>query len=468
MKIKDFLPKVKGISDDTRKTSKGDLFFVRRREDFDIFPLLKTVEDKVVAFVAANIDKDRLADLKKPLILVKDVQTAFENAVDKFYGFKNKDFTFIGATGTKGKTTTAAFIYDFLISQGLKAALIGTVHYRVANKVYKAANTTPGYLALRQLFSEIKREKTKFVVMEVSSHAIEQKRISGIDFSACVFTNLSHEHLDYHKTMQRYFKAKQKLFIDNKSAIKAVNLDDHYGRLIKRRFKKVISFGLKAKADLMVCDVVLNKSKTQFSFICKKQKYPVATTLLAEHNIYNILAGVTVLSGLGFSLNKLARFIPKFKGVDGRLERVADDVFVDYAHTHVALRKSLQALAKIGYKRIICVFGCGGNRDKAKRPLMGQVACINAQYSIVTTDNPRNEDARQICSQIKKGFKKKNYKVIVDRKKAIKEALKIKKSYNDCCVLVAGKGHEDYQLIKGKKYPFKDKQVIQQIVKKLF
>jgi UDP-N-acetylmuramoyl-L-alanyl-D-glutamate--2,6-diaminopimelate ligase len=458
---------IKGISEDSRLVRKGDIFFIRERKNFDIFSILKKIEEKVSVFVGDKKDENKLKSIinKKPLILVRNINEEFYKAVDRFYGFNGEDFKFIGVTGTNGKTTTTHLIYFLLKSLGEKASLVGTVKYYIGKQTYKAQYTTPDYLTLRKIFKKIKKEQCKFVIMEVSSHGIDQNRIRGIKFLRCVFTNLSRDHLDYHKTMKNYFYTKKRLFTSRDNLVSIINIDDFYGRILAREIKNFISYGIDREADLRAKNIRYLSWGSRFQLLYKHNLIDAETKLYGRYNILNILGAVGTLLSLGIPLERIIEFIPYFRGVEGRLQKIPPDIFVDYAHTPVALKKVLVTLREIGYKKIICVFGCGGERDKGKRALMGKVASNLADFSFITSDNPRNEDPLVICHNIEKGFNKKNYSIVLDRKEAIRKAIKLKKRYKNCCVIVAGKGHEDYQIIGRKKIYFKDEEVIKKLVK---
>jgi UDP-N-acetylmuramoyl-L-alanyl-D-glutamate--2,6-diaminopimelate ligase len=478
MKLKDFFPSqkikkaiqqlpVKSISNDTRLVKAGDIFFIKKRENFNIFSALGNIENKVTTFVAELCAKKYLTDLnlEKPVIFVKDIQEAWHAAVDKLYGFNKKDFIFIGITGTKGKTTTAHLVYYLLKKLNKNASLISTIDYRINGKSYDTMNTTPDYLALRKIFSGIKGKSPKYVVMEISSHGIQQQRITGLDFSRCIFTNLKREHLDYHKSMQNYFRVKKSFFEKNKNATAVINIDDIYGRAIQKMLKNKLSYAVNLNADFKASNIILNKEGISFELLYNKNIFPVSSFLLGRHNVYNILAAVAAVFSLGLPLAKIIEYVKFFKGVEGRLEEISPGIFVDYAHTPDSLKKALLAVKDIGYKKIICVFGCGGNRDTGKRRIMGKVASNLADFTIITSDNPRNENPAFICSQITKGFAGKNYTVIIDREEAIAQALKLRNKDKDFCLLVAGKGHENCQIIGNKKIPFKDSAVIKEMLK---
>ncbi len=378
-----------------------------------------------------------------------------------------KNLKIIGITGTNGKTTTAFLIYHLLKKMGQKPSLTGTIKYIIGSKVYKAKLTTPGFIDLGKILKKIKDIGSNFVVMEVSSHGLIQGRVKGLKFSRCLFTNLSRDHLDYHKTMKSYFNAKKKLFFPQKNVISLINIDDYYGKKIFRGLKRALSFAIKAPADFRAENIVLEKEGSYFEITSSRKRYPVKTHLCGKYNVLNILGAVGLVSSLGFPLSELVKAVSSFKPPKGRLEPVASDIFVDYAHTPDALGNVLGNLRESGYQRIICLFGCGGDRDRGKRRLMGQIASSKADFTFITSDNPRSENPTKICSQIKKGFKKQNYLVVVDRYKAIREAIKffLKNKGNDSCLLIAGKGHEDYQIIKDKKIPFNDKQIVKKVLR---
>ncbi len=379
-----------------------------------------------------------------------------------------KNLKIIGITGTNGKTTTAFLIYHLLKKMGQKTSLIGTIKYIIGSKAYKAKLTTPGFIELREILKKIKDTGSNFVVIEVSSHGLLQSRAKGLRFHRSLFTNLSRDHLDYHKTMKSYFSAKKKLFFPQKNAISLINIDDYYGKKIFRGLRGALSFAIKARADFRAENIVLGKGGSHFEMIFSRKHYPVKTHLCGKYNVLNILGAVGLVSSLGFPLPELVKAVSSFKPPKGRLEPVASDIFIDYAHTPDALGNVLGSLRESGYEKIICLFGCGGDRDRGKRRLMGQIASLKADFTFITSDNPRSEEPSAICSQIKKGFKKKNYSVVVDRYKAIKKGIKFfrQNKAGKSCLLIAGKGHEDYQIIKDKRIPFSDKKVVKQLLKR--
>ena len=377
-----------------------------------------------------------------------------------------KNLKIIGITGTNGKTTTAFLIYHLLKEMGRKSSLIGTIKYIIGPKAYKANLTTPGFIELRRLLKKSENAGSRFVVMEVSSHALAQGRVKGLKFSHCVFTNLSRDHLDYHKTIDNYFNTKKKLFFSQGAPFSLINIDDQYGKKIFKKVKRGLSFAITAQADFKAENIILGKRNSCFDLLFSGKSYPIKTRLLGRHNVLNILGAVGLVSSLGFPLSRVVKAVSAFGPVVGRLEPAASDIFIDYAHTPDALDNVLKALREVGYEKIICLFGCGGDRDKGKRRAMGQIAARAADFTFITSDNPRSEEPGKICSQIEKGFKKNNYFIIVDRRKAIREAIKVflKNKVSKSCLLIAGKGHENYQIIKDKKISFSDKRVVKELL----
>jgi UDP-N-acetylmuramoyl-L-alanyl-D-glutamate--2,6-diaminopimelate ligase len=444
------------------------VFFVRWHPHFDALKALPKIGSKASLIVARSQDKAKITKLalKTSVIYVKDIEDVFLKALQKFYQSDQAGLSLIGVTGTNGKTTVTHLIHHILGKLKKQSGLIGTVGYYVGKKYYKPTHTTPDTLALQKLIGQMKKKKAKYLVMEVSSHGIDQDRIRGLKFSHCVFTNLSREHLDYHKTMSNYFKAKKKLFLHNRSATFILNNDDAWARKLKPLSKKVINFSINKRGDLTAQNIKVTSRFTTFDLCYKNKKVLIKTPLLGAHNVSNILAAIGVLLSLKIKLEKILLHIASFKPVSGRLERIGGDIFIDYAHTPDALENSLRTLKSIGYKKIVCVFGCGGDRDKGKRKPMGHISEKYADLTIITSDNPRYEDPKKIASDIKGGFKTKRFSIILDRKNAITKAVKSYHNKKDTCILVAGKGHEDYQIIKNKKLKFKDSIVIKKLINK--
>lgn len=460
---------VQGISRDSRDTGKGDVFFIIEGDTFDVYHILPEIEHKVCAFVGDIRRKEHIASLvrNKPVLYLDNVTQECKRSADLFYGKPPSQYTFIGLTGTNGKTTTAYLIHMLLKKVGLPASLLGTLSYSLNDENIPAPYTTPDYLCLRKLFSQIQSNSCHYVIMEVSSHGIDQSRVEGIPFSRCIFTNLSRDHLDYHKSMEHYYNTKKRLFINNPQACAFMNIDDLYGvRLFDELSTVKVPYSINSRAVWRAQKVHLTPGGTEFQLCYHGKKWKVKTSLLGFYNIYNLLAAISVVFSLRDSLDDILHFVPYLEAPRGRLEQVAKDIFVDYAHTPDALANTLRTLKDVGYKKILCVFGCGGERDKGKRKLMGACASGLASFSFITSDNPRSEDPLQICGQIKEGFTHDNFTQMIERRDAIHAALKMKGNDETCAVLIAGKGHERYQITGGRKIPFSDQKVIRELLKR--
>ncbi len=474
MKIKDILksvdnPKIRDLAvsdlaDDSRDLVKNSLFFVIERPNFNIFSVLTKIEPRVAAYVADIKNKDNINNLvkNKPVIYLKGVEGCFYRTAKKFYKPK-PNLKIIGITGTNGKTSTAYFLYQLLKGLGKKVALLTTVGYFFNSVKYNASHTTAGFLRLSKMIKKASNEDIEYLIIEVSSHGIDQGRIRGIRFQRSVFTNLSRDHLDYHKTMKTYFNTKKSFFIQNKKNYSIINKDCNYGKKLLLILNKTISYGIK-KADYQAKDIKFSRNKTEFNLCHKNKVFPLSFKIPGYYNVLNVLAAVSAAHSLGFSLQGLVKQISFLKRVEGRFQEVLPNIFVDYAHTPAGLKNILFSLKQIGYQRIISVFGCGGQRDKGKREVMGKISSQLADFTIITSDNPRGENPLSICKQIKKGCANDKFKIIVDREKAIKKSIdlyvKDVKSGQKSCVLVAGKGHEGYQIFSHKKVSFKDAKVI--------
>ncbi len=461
---------VNHITNDSRKVSKGGLFIAVRGYSIDGHRFINEAIRKRAKFIVS--EKDFKAPEKIIKILVEDTRSAASAIADNFYAHPCEKLKLIGVTGTNGKTTITYLIENIFKTAKKDAGVIGTINYRIKGRELPAANTTPGPLELQSLFAQMLERKVRHVVMEVSSHSLDQDRVGRVSFDAGIFTNITKEHLDYHKTIKNYFDAKAKLFKKlKKGGIAILNNDDELVRALRSHIKKrVLTYGIENRSDIMAKSVNLSIDQSTFIIQTPKGSCEVKTNLIGRHNVSNILASVAAGMVLGINLKTIRKGIESFKSVPGRLELVDSaqpfKVFVDYAHTEDALYKVLSLLKEVTKKgNIITVFGCGGNRDRAKRPLMGNVACKLSDKVIVTSDNPRFEDPFQIISEIEAGIKGKftNYDIIEDRRSAIYKALK--SASKDDVVIIAGKGHEKYHIIKDRLIPFDDREVVKSILK---
>ncbi|TAM38818.1 UDP-N-acetylmuramoyl-L-alanyl-D-glutamate--2,6-diaminopimelate ligase [bacterium] len=381
------------------------------------------------------------------LITVKDSRSFFAQACAEFYHYPSRDIRVIGITGTNGKTTITYLIETIAKKAGYGCGVIGTISHRFKDKVIKAKNTTPGAGDLQGYLSKMLKQRVRYCAMEVSSHALDQERVGEINFSHAIFTNLTQDHLDYHRNLEDYFQAKAKLFRslpEDSTAI--INNDDKYSRRLKRLTgAKVITYGINNKSIVMARDIKFSIDGSSFTLVAPKIKAKIRTGLAGKHNIYNLLAAIAWGLSEDLDFKDIKSGIEQFKTVPGRLEKVncdrGYDIFVDYAHTPDALFNVITALRPLVRGRIIVVFGCGGERDRFKRPKMGRIVTRLADHAIITSDNPRSEDPLRIIQDIRKGISKNNFCEIPDRLKAIKAGLSLARKGD--CLIIAGKGHED-------------------------
>ncbi len=406
------------------------------------------------------------------LIIVQNVREALGELASSMYNTTENSFPLIGVTGTNGKTTLSYLIEYFFNSLDKSVGVLGTVSYRYKGYEIEAPLTTPDCLYLHSFFNNMQKIGSDYGVMEVSSHAIDQDRIAGLNFNAAVFTNLTQDHLDYHPTMEEYFLVKAKLF--DKAKIKVINADDSYGLKLLKKHKDAIAYTLhneEVSNDTLKAEILSSTpSGLELKLEYNNENYILKTPLIGQHNASNILALVALGLKFGFRLQDF-EYLNSFNGVCGRLERVPNSkgihAFVDYAHTPDALINVLKALRTAGFSKIYTVFGCGGDRDSKKRPLMAEAVSKGSDVSILTSDNPRTEDPEKILDDVEKGLdSSKPYYREADRKKAILLACElIEKESNkeNIALLIAGKGHETYQIIGKTKHPFSDQEIVKNL-----
>lgn len=402
-------------------------------------------------------------------IKVKNSKEALGQISSNFFNNPSSKMTVIGVTGTSGKTTVTNVIFSIYSNINKKSGLIGTIVNKFGDRVETAKHTTPMSRDLQGLFSEMVNEDVKMCVLETSSHALDQGRVYGTEFNIGVFLNIARDHLDYHKTCEAYKKAKLKLFSyypkkQKKPFVAVANYDEALDKEVKKVFDgQVISFGRNEKADVYSTNEIISIDKVEFDLNYKGESVHIKFNMGGEFNVSNALAASAVAISDNISLEDIKKGIEACEPVNGRFQSVdcGQDfsVIVDYAHTPDEIEKLLVTVNKIKKQRIITVCGCGGNRDKGKRPIMGQIACDNSDMVFITSDNPRDEEPMDIIKDILDGIQsKKNYEVVCDRAEAIKSALR--EANKDDFVVIAGKGHEDYQIIKGVKYHFDDKEQV--------
>ncbi len=458
---------VTGLAYDSRLVKKGDLFFAIKGVHSDGHDFVNDVAAR--GAVAAIVEKPVSA--KIPTLQERSVLRAMSKISAVFFDRPSEKIPVIGITGTNGKTTTTYIIEEILASAGKTCGVLGTVNYRIGSDIRPAPNTTPMSLDVQQFLADTVQRKCAAVAMEVSSHALELNRVDDVTFAVGVFTNLTQDHLDFHGTMDRYFEAKRKLFKRPEPVTPVINVDDEYGVRLAKEFPSAITFGQSEAARLRASAISSNLKGIRFQLTFpSKISYEIANNLLGHHNISNCLAAAGALFAFGLKESDIVKGLNQTLAVPGRLERVEAGqkfvVAVDYAHTHDALAQVLTTLRNTNPKNLICVFGAGGDRDKTKRPKMGEVSVRLADKVFVTSDNPRSEDPKMIMKDIEAGIKKtgkKNYTLIEDREEAIRQA--VKAAGPEDIVLIAGKGHETYQIYGTKKIHFSDLEVASKVLR---
>lgn len=453
---------ITGIAIDSRKVADGFLFAAMKGSAADGHLFIPAAKKRGAVAVLYN---DLSIDIPGDMVGIPclDVRSALGAVAKNFYGDGSKSLKLIGITGTNGKTTVASIAYNLFKGLGYKVGLISTIEIKIGDRSVSTKLTTPDVVSLHSLICEMESEGCEYVFMEASSHAIIQERIGGLHFAAGVFTNITHDHLDYHGTFKNYIKAK-KMFFDRlpESSFAVVNADDKNGKVMVQNCPSMIRYySLRSMTDYKAKVISADIDSTYLDI----NGHKLITRLIGRYNVYNLLA-VYALADLFTvaSADEVVRQLSALTAPAGRLEWVLDRprVIVDYAHTPDALKNILQTIKSlVKTERITTVIGCGGNRDQEKRPKMAKVACDYSDYVVLTSDNPRDEEPLEIIEQMKSGLDKNEYSKtteIVDRETAIKQALEKARSMD--IVLIAGKGHEAYQEIKGKRRFFSDQEVV--------
>jgi UDP-N-acetylmuramoyl-L-alanyl-D-glutamate--2,6-diaminopimelate ligase len=460
--------KVSEIVFDSRKAVEGSLYVALRGTVADGHSFINSAIEKGAKVIVCEVLPAEIIT-EVTYLRVADSSKALGHLASNFYGNPSKKLKLIGVTGTNGKTTVTTLLYDIFRNLGHQSALISTVEYRIGDEIIPSTHTTPDVIRLNQLLAKAVEIGCEYAFMEVSSHGIVQNRIEGLHFKIAGFTNLTHDHLDFHKTFQNYLNAKKRFFDElEDSAIAITNADDKNGLVMLQNTKaKKKTFALKTMADFhgKVLELDFNGMLLNFN---NKEFW---TTLTGKFNAYNLLLAYGIALELGMEETEVLQAISRLHRVNGRFETIKSDsgIFfvVDYSHTPDALENVLDSINEIRTKneRLICVFGCGGDRDKTKRPEMGDIATKKSTLAIITSDNPRTEDPLEIIKEIEAGVQPQNYSKytsITDRKEAIKMAIKFAEPKD--IVLVAGKGHETYQDIGGVKHHFDDKETIRELL----
>jgi UDP-N-acetylmuramoyl-L-alanyl-D-glutamate--2,6-diaminopimelate ligase len=458
---------VESIAYDSRRVQRNGLFVAIRGEKSDGHQFLDQAIDKGAGVIVAEHE---IVSPRATCLVVDHTRQALADLATTFYGAPDRKLKMAGVTGTNGKTTTTFLIKHICEKAGLRAGLVGTVQYEIGERVIPATRTTPEALDVQELLAQIVNAGCRAAAMEVSSHALAQERTRGIEWDVVVFTNLTQDHLDFHGTMENYFEAKTKLFagiaLQQKKThpVAVINIDDRYGQQLVDRFSQkiaVVTCGMGTRADFRASNYRTEFAGTSYQLDAKGRSYLVRVPLIGRFNVANSMAALAATNAMGVNLRDAVLSLARSPQVPGRLEMVPAkrqfQVFVDYAHTDDALLNVLKTLRELEPRKLLVVFGCGGNRDRQKRPLMGRVADEFADYAIITSDNPRKENPDSIIAEVEKGFRSNHYEKITDRAEAIARAVALAEPRD--VVLIAGKGHEKYQEFADNTIPFDDIQV---------
>lgn len=458
---------IRGLSYDSRKVKKGDMFIAWKGQHFNGHDYIESAYQK--GAVAALVQEKNHEFQDFPQIIVSDTRRLMPFVAKRFYQSPNEKLELIGITGTNGKTTVSRLIHHLYQQCEIKSGLVSTIDCRIGDWKIESDCTTPEAIDLYACLHEMVKADCKTAIIETSSHALIQNRLDGLLFNGAIFTNLSHDHLDFHKDMESYFKAKSLLFekleLDGKAILGG---DDPYTSKLKDRLAvPVVDFGLSHQNMIYASQIRCSSLQTSFVINTPLDSIAIKTSLIGEINVVNILAAFSYLWSKGIDVNKIKEAIESFTPLEGRLQilpiKAPFKIVVDYAHTPDALQKVLRDLRKIAKNNLICLVGCGGDRDQGKREMMGKVAGENADRVVLTTDNPRREEPRQIIRKMEIGIRETQcpYRMIEDRREAIEEA--IKDLEIEDVLVIAGKGHEKYQEIGNEKIPFHDASVAKDI-----
>ncbi|MFH1369327.1 MAG: UDP-N-acetylmuramoyl-L-alanyl-D-glutamate--2,6-diaminopimelate ligase [Elusimicrobiota bacterium] len=462
---------IKGITYNSKKVRKGFIFVALPGQHVDG---RKFIPEAIGRKASVIVSDSQYEARNVTSIVVPNPLASLALLSSNYYRHPDKSLLMIGITGTNGKTTITYFVESILTSLGYRLGVIGTINYRFAGKTMPSSNTTPFSSDLNKMLNEMVSNKSDAVIMEVSSHALAQGRVGGLEFDIAVFTNLTRDHLDYHKTMESYFDEKAKLFLlnlrktrKNNPKYAIINTDDPWGRKLLEILPQeitTVTYGFNKNAVIRAENVRLDHHGNQFLLVTPAGKKRVILPFIGRHNIYNGLASAAAGLCAGASLDAVVYGIEKTAPVPGRLEKVDAGqpfiVVVDYAHTDDALKNVLSALKQLDPARLITVFGCGGDRDRSKRPVMGEIATRISDFVFITSDNPRSEDPQRIALDIEVGARRQNmnnYQVILEREQAISAAINMAQKGD--IVLLAGKGHETYQILGNKTIHFNDSEV---------
>ncbi|KAB2643264.1 MAG: UDP-N-acetylmuramoyl-L-alanyl-D-glutamate--2,6-diaminopimelate ligase [Verrucomicrobia bacterium] len=465
---------IKQLCFDSRKVLQGSLFFALPGTHKKGSTFVQEAMERGAAAVVSEEIINQNSQCKVPFICVPNARRSMADLACAFYHFPSQTLSLCGVTGTNGKTTSSLLVRHICETNGRACGLLGTIEYVLPGRVEEASHTTPESIGIQSMLAEMRGGGFKGVAMEVSSHALSQERVRGIEFDVAIFTNLTQDHLDYHGSMEAYFNAKAALFESlpyqkTKRGRAVINGDDRYGRLLLDRLEKLpikvptITYGQSSGVDFRATNIEYTPSGTIFCLEARKRSYLVRSPLIGIFNVYNVLGALASASSMGLELRRAIKALETAPQIPGRLQRVEGkknyQVFIDYAHTPDALENVLRSLQYLRPGRLVVVFGCGGDRDRGKRPLMAAAAERYADHIIVTTDNPRGEDPTAIIKEVTQGFRQQKYCCICDRREAISRAIEQALPYD--IIVIAGKGHETYQEVNGVRSPFDDAKVAQ-------
>lgn len=463
---------ITSIEMDSREVQPGALFICINGYTVDGHDFAQTAVEKGAVAILA----ERPLNVDVPVILVKSTKRAMAVLADAFYSHPTQKLRLIGVTGTNGKTTITHLIEHMFKAQQKKTGLIGTIEIRIGDQSYDVKNTTPESLTLQKTFGQMVEENVEVAMMEVSSHALDMGRVHGCDFDVAVFTNLTQDHLDYHETMDDYRRAKGLLFAqlgnayysDKRPKFAILNADDDASKeYIRSTAATVITYGIDNESDIRAKNIQMTNGGTTFTLVTPMESVDVTMQLVGKFSVYNVLAATAACLVSDMPLSIIVEEITKLQGVSGRFELVNENqdftVIVDYAHTPDSLENVLQTVKQFATNNVYTIVGCGGDRDRTKRPIMASIAASYSTEAILTSDNPRSEDPEAILNDMEQGIETDNFVTIVDRAEAIKFA--VLKAQKDDVIVIAGKGHETYQIVGNQVLDFDDREVARKMIR---
>ncbi|MDH5678283.1 MAG: UDP-N-acetylmuramoyl-L-alanyl-D-glutamate--2,6-diaminopimelate ligase [Nitrospinota bacterium] len=476
LKMKGAPPRqLEGICYDSRQARPGYAFVALRGTKSDGHDFVEEAMARGASTVVVEKEPPGPIPEGVTMVIVTDSRGALARLAEYYYDKPSRKLRLIGVTGTNGKTTVTYILASIIAAAGGRSGRIGTVDYDIMGQSRPSSNTTPESADLQKMMKEIVDLGGQYCMLEVSSHALDQRRVERLRFHEAIFTNLTQDHMDYHGDMNTYFSAKALLFTRHSPQVAIINTDDPWGqKLLPMIQGKKVTYGMEGKADVRAREVAMTISGLKMKLVTPQGEVAIKSGMVGRHNVYNILASAAAALADGISLGHIAEGVEKCQGAPGRFEKVDRGqpftVVVDYAHTEDAIKNILAAAREVGPKRIITMFGCGGDRDKIKRPLMGRAAWNNSDMVIVTSDNPRTEDPNAIIGDILKGIpeagREEKLAVMPDRAEAIKAAVSLAQPGD--MVILAGKGHEDYQIIGMEKTHFDDREQAGRVLEEIY